>query len=75
MASSAVLDLRPGAFSSGFGSDPDAAAAQHKCSDLNPAVFTQTVWTAIYEGRTSNPGFLSDNIGIAYNTIRKRRHR
>lgn len=63
-----VLDLRPGAFSSGFGSDPDAAALDQMFG-LNPAVFTQTVWTAIYEGRTSNPGFLSDNIGIAYNTI------
>jgi serralysin len=60
-----TLDLRPGAFSSGFGSDADAT----QLNALWGTNFTQAQWTAIYEGRTGNPGFLSDNIGIAYNTI------
>jgi serralysin len=60
-----VLDLRPGAFSSGFGSDADAA----QLNALWGVNFSQATWTAIYEGRTGNPGFLSENIGIAYNTI------
>lgn len=63
-----TLDLRPGAFSSGFGEEANAAEL-NAMYGLNPAVFTQTVWTAIFEGRTSNPGFLSENIGIAYNTV------
>lgn len=63
-----VLDLRDGAFSSGFGEEANAAEL-NAMYGTNPAVFTQDVWTAIFEGRTSNPGFLSENIGIAYGTI------
>ena len=29
----------------------------------------QSFWDAVYDGRTSNPAFLTENIGIAYNTI------
>ena len=29
----------------------------------------QAFWDAVFDGRTSNPGFLTDNIGIAYGTI------
>ncbi|WP_195908492.1 M10 family metallopeptidase C-terminal domain-containing protein [Novosphingobium sp. Gsoil 351] len=60
-----ILDLRDGAFSSGFGSEANAA-------QLNPLYgvnFSQATWTAIFEGRTGNPGYLSENIGIAYGTI------
>jgi len=64
----AVLDLREGHFSSGFGEQADAVQLDAMYG-LDPTVFTQAVWTAIFEGRTSNPGFLSDNIGIAYGTI------
>lgn len=59
-----TLDLRPGAFSTGYNYG-DAA-------QLNPLYgvnFSQATWNLIYDGRTANPGFLSDNIGIAYNTI------
>ena len=60
-----VLDLREGHFSTGWGQVIDAA-------QLNPIYgtnFSQATWTAIFEGRTSNPGFLTDNIGIAYGTV------
>lgn len=63
-----TLDLRDGAFSSGFGEEANAAEL-NALYGTNPAVFTQAVWTAIFEGRTSNPGFLSENIGIAYGTV------
>jgi len=59
-----VLDLRPGAFSTAYN--------HGNATDLNAiwgTTFSQATWDAIYDGRTSNPGFLSDNIGIAYNTI------
>jgi len=60
-----VLDLRPGAFSTGYNYGDKAV--------LDAALgisLTQAQWDALYDGRLgSNPGFLSDNIGIAYNTI------
>jgi len=58
-----TLDLRPGAFSTGY-SYGDAA----QLNEVWGTNFDQAFWNAIYDGRTSNPGFLSDNIGIAYNT-------
>jgi serralysin len=58
-----VLDLRPGALSTGYNYG-DAA-------QLN-AVFgiagSQAFWNAVYDGATVNPAFLTENIGIAYNT-------
>lgn len=60
-----TLDLRDGAFSSGFGEEANAP----QLNALYGVNFTQAQWTAIYEGRTGNPGFLSENIGIAYGTI------
>lgn len=63
-----ILDLRDGAFSSGFGEIVNAEML-NAMYGTNPTLFTQARWEAIYEGRTGNPGFLSDNIGIAYGTI------
>jgi serralysin len=60
----AILDLRPGAFSTGFNYG-DAA----QLNALWGTNFSQATWNAIYDGRTSNPAFLTENIGIAYNTI------
>lgn len=59
-----TLDLRPGAFSTGYNYG-DAASLNATFG----TTFPQSTWNAIYDGRTGNPGFLSDNIGIAYNTI------
>ncbi len=60
-----VLDLREGHFSTGWGQEVNAA-------DLN-AMYglnqSQAFWDAVFEGRTSNPGFLTDNIGIAFGTV------
>jgi len=60
-----TLDLRPGAFSTGYNYGDKA--------ELDAALgisLTQAQWNALYDGQLgSNPGFLSDNIGIAYNTI------
>jgi serralysin len=60
-----ILDLRDGAFSSGFGEIPDPVQL-NAMYGLN---WTLAQWNALYEGRTNNPGFLSENIGIAYGTI------
>jgi serralysin len=60
-----VLDLREGHFSSGFGEQANAELL-NSMYDVN---FSQSLWNAIYEGRTNIPGFLSDNIGIAYGTV------
>ena len=60
-----VLDLRPGAFSTGY-SYGNAA----ELSKLYGFDAPQAFWDALYDGRVGrNPGFLSENIGIAYNTI------
>lgn len=59
-----ILDLRPGAFSTGY--NYGNAAELNAMFGINQ---TQAFWDAVYDGRTSNPGFLTDNIGIAYNTI------
>ena len=59
-----VLDLRPGAFSTAY--NHGNAAQLNAVWETN---FSQATWDAIYDGRTGNPGFLSENIGIAYNTI------
>jgi serralysin len=59
----AVLDLRPGAFSTGF--NYGNAAELNAIWGTN---FPQATWNLIYDGRTTNPGFLTENIGIAYNT-------
>ena len=60
----AILDLRPGAFSTGFNYG-DAA----QLNALWGTTFSQAQWNSIYDGRTANPAFLTENIGIAYNTI------
>ncbi|WP_067681124.1 M10 family metallopeptidase [Tsuneonella dongtanensis] len=60
-----VLDLREGEFSSGFGQVVNAA----ELNALYGLNLTQAFWDALFEGRTSNPGFLSDNIGIAIGTV------
>lgn len=59
-----VLDLRPGAFSTGYNY---GSAAQ--LNALWGVGFSQAQWNAIYDGKTGNPGFLTENIGIAYNTV------
>ncbi|GAA4040990.1 serralysin family metalloprotease AprA [Sphingomonas rosea] len=60
-----TLDLRPGAFSSGYSYGDKVALDKALGISL-----TQAQWNALYDGLlTGNPGFLSDNIGIAYNTI------
>ena len=60
-----VLNLNDGEFSSGYGQVVDAA-------ELNAfwgTNFSQALWEAIFAGETANPGFLSDNISIAYGTV------
>jgi Ca2+-binding RTX toxin-like protein len=60
----AVLDLRDGAFSTGYN--------YGNAAELNAiwgTAFTEANWNAIYDGRTANPAFLTENIGIAYGTI------
>jgi len=59
-----TLDLRPGAFSTAY-TYGDAA----KLNGTWGTNFSQATWNLIYDGKTSNPGFLTENIGIAYNTI------
>jgi Ca2+-binding RTX toxin-like protein len=59
-----VLDLRPGAFSTGY--NHGDAAQLNAVWGINGS---QAFWDAVYDGRTSNPAFLTENIGIAYNTI------
>lgn len=59
-----VLDLRPGAFSTGYNHGDAAELNATWGLDL-----PQSFWDAVYDGRTSNPAFLTENIGIAYNTI------
>ena len=63
----AVLDLRPGALSTGY--NYGNAAELNAIWGLPPTVGTQAFWNAVYDGRTGNPAFLTENIGIAYNTI------
>jgi serralysin len=62
-----VLDLNEGGFSSGYAT-PDIVAlnATHGTN------FNQATWNAIFAGQfeaAGIPGFLSDNISIAYGTI------
>lgn len=59
-----ILDLRPGAFSTGY-NHGDAAELNATWGINRP----QSFWDAVYDGHTSNPAFLTENIGIAYNTI------
>ena len=59
-----ILDLRPGAFSTGY--NHGDAAQLNAVWGINGS---QAFWDAVYDGRTSNPAFLTENIGIAYNTI------
>ena len=66
-AGKSVLDLRPGAFSTGYNYG-DAA----QLNEANGVNFSQAIWNAIYDGQFASigiPGFLTENIGIAYNTI------
>ena len=62
-----VLDLNEGGFSSGYAT-PDIAAL-NATYGVN---FNQATWNAIFAGQLEAqglPGFLSDNISIAYGTI------
>ncbi|MGB3166870.1 MAG: M10 family metallopeptidase [Alteraurantiacibacter sp.] len=59
-----TLDLREGEFSSGY--------AQPDYDTLNATLFqaSNAFWDALYAGQLgSNPGFLSDNIAIAYGVV------
>ena len=59
-----TLDLREGQYSSGY--------AQPDYDTLNATFFEapDAFWDALYAGQLApNPGFLSDNIGIAYGTV------
>lgn len=58
-----ILNLNDGEFSTAY-TRPDAEAL----GDLY-GIYDQAFWDAVYAGRTSNPGFLSDNISIAYGTV------
>ena len=60
-----VLNLNDGEFSSGYGEVPVAA----QLNELWGTNFSQAQWESIFAGETSNPGFLSDNVSIAYGTI------
>ena len=60
-----VLDLRDGHFSTGWGQEVNGA----ELSAMYGIDAPQAFWDALFDGRTSNPGFLTDNIGIAYGTI------
>lgn len=60
----AILDLRDGALSTGYNYG-DAA----QLNAIWGTNFSQATWNAIYNGQTVNPGFLTENIGIAYGTI------
>ena len=60
-----VLDLREGSFSTGWGQEV-IAAELNAMYGINQS---QAFWDAVFEGRTSNPGFLTDNIGIAFGTV------
>ena len=61
-----VLDLREGNFSTGWGQEVNAA----QLTALYGIPFSQAQWDALFEGRLgSNPGFLTDNIGIAFGTV------
>ena len=60
-----ILDLRPGALSTGYSYGEDAVLDAALGINL-----TQAQWNLLYDGLLgANPGFLSENIGIAYNTI------
>lgn len=59
-----VLDLRDGAFSTGY--NYGVAAVNNATFGVN---LSQSFWNAIYDGQTGNPMFLTENIGIAYGTI------
>jgi serralysin len=59
-----VLDLRDGAYSTGY--NYGDAAVNNATFGVN---LPQSFWNAVYDGLTSNPMFLTENIGIAYGTI------
>jgi serralysin len=60
-----VLDLREGHFSTGWGQEVNPT----QLNAMYGTNFNQATWDAIFDGRTANPGFLTDNIGIAYGTV------
>jgi serralysin len=60
-----VLNLNDGEFSSGYGQEVNAA----ELNAMYGTNFTQAFWEALFAGKTNNPGFLSDNISIAYGTV------
>lgn len=69
--SHAVLDLRPGSFSTGY-SYGDATELDALWHDFFGGDLGQGLWNAVYDGQFASiglPGFLTDNIGIAYRTI------
>ena len=64
---SAVLDLREGAYSTGY--NYGNAAEINVALGFPANALSQTFWNAVYDGRTANPAFLTENIGIAYGTV------
>lgn len=69
----AILDLRPGALSTGY-NHGDAAELNSIpfWQDFFGGSLNQATWDRIYDGVFASqglPGFLTENIGIAYNTI------
>lgn len=58
-----ILNLNDGEFSTAY-TRPDAEAL----GDIW-GIYDQAFWDAVYAGETSNPGFLSDNISIAFGTV------
>jgi serralysin len=60
-----VLNLNDGEFSSGYGQVVNAA----ELNALYGLNLSQAFWEALFAGQTNNPGFLSDNISIAYGTV------
>ncbi|MBW0006164.1 MAG: M10 family metallopeptidase [Sphingomonas sp.] len=70
-AHNSVLDLREGHFSSGFSEVVDATEAA-SMNTMYGTNFSAATWNFIFEGGAASlgiPGFLSDNIGIAYGTV------
>lgn len=70
-SNNSVLDLREGQFSSGFGEVVDANEAA-SMNAIYGTSFSPATWNFIFAGGAASlgiPGFLSDNIGIAYGTV------
>lgn len=63
-----VLNLNDGEFSSGYGQVVNAVELNALWGSILGNL-SQATWEAIFAGKTNLPGFLSDNISIAYGTV------